>query len=99
MSRISRDDVAHVAQLARLDLSAAELDHFTHQLADVLGHAEDIAELDLEGVEPMAHPYPLKNVFREDVVEQGSDRDEILAAAPDVENHMFRVPQVMKDAQ
>jgi aspartyl-tRNA(Asn)/glutamyl-tRNA(Gln) amidotransferase subunit C len=96
--RISRDDVAHVAGLARLRLTDAELDLFTSQLGDVLDHATDMASLDLDGVEPMAHPYPLRNVLRDDVVGDTLDRDEVLAGAPQVEGPMFRVPPVLGEA-
>ena len=66
--RLTRDDVAHVARLARLRLDDAELDEFTEQLANVLAHAEDIERLDADDVEPTAHPLALRNVFRDDVV-------------------------------
>ncbi len=93
--RITRDDVAHVAKLARLRLDGAELDTFTAQLANVLGHAEDIAALDIDDVAPTAHPLPLKNVLRADVVGRTLDRDEVLAEAPDAESCQFRVPPIL----
>jgi len=93
--RITRDDVAHVADLARLSLTADELDAFTLQLADVLDHAADLDALDLSDLEPTAHPLPLVNVFRADVEGPTSDRDEVLAAAPSVEEAQFRVPPVL----
>lgn len=93
--KISREDVAHVARLARLTLTDAELDRFTHQLADVLDHAGEMALLDTAGVAPMTHPYPLRNVMREDVEGALTDRDELLAMAPVVEDHMFKVPPVL----
>ena len=93
--RITRDDVAHVADLARLSLTAEELDAFTLQLADVLDHAADLDALDLSDLEPPAHPFPLVNVFRADVEGPTSDRDEVLAAAPSVEEAQFRVPPVL----
>ena len=93
--RISRDDVAHVALLSRLLLTDADLDRYTDQLGDILDHAQSMATLDLDGVEPMTHPYPLRNVLREDVVGPLSDRDEVLAAAPAAEDGMFRVPPVL----
>ena len=92
--RISRDDVAHVAWLARLSLSAEELERFTLQLGDVLDHAADVEALDLEGVPPTSHPYPVTNVFRADVPEGGLDRAEVLAQAPETEEGQFRVPPV-----
>jgi len=93
--RISRTDVAHVAGLARLRLTDAELERFTEQLADILEHANDMAALDLTGVEPMAHPYPLTNVLRDDAPAPTLDRDEVLAAAPQAQDGMFRVPPVL----
>lgn len=96
--RITRDDVAHVAMLARLALTDDELDTFTGQLAAVLEHAEDVAALDLAEVEPTAHPLPLGNVMRPDVVGPTLDRDEVLAAAPAAEDHRFRVPTILGEA-
>ena len=96
--RLTRDDVAHVARLARLTLSEDELDMFTGQLAAVLDHAEDVEALDLEGLPPTSHPYPLKNVLRADEVEITVDRDEVLAAAPNAEEGQFRVPPILGEA-
>ena len=93
--RITRDDVAHVADLARLSLTDEELDLFTVQLAAVLDHAEDVEALDTEGVPPTAHPLPLVNVLRDDVVRPSLDRTEVLAAAPSVEDDRFRVPPAL----
>ena len=93
--RISTDDVAHVARLARLELSPAELESFTSQLAAVLAHVADLDALELDGVEPTAHPLPLTNVFRSDQIDSTLDRDEVLAAAPAAEDGQFRVPPVL----
>lgn len=95
---ISKTDVAHVARLARLALSEDELGRFTTQLAAVLEHAADIESLDIADVPPTAHPLPLSNVFREDVPRPGLDRDEVLAQAPDVESHRFRIPRILGEA-
>jgi aspartyl-tRNA(Asn)/glutamyl-tRNA(Gln) amidotransferase subunit C len=92
---ITRDDVAHVAKLARLAVSEEELDLFTGQLAAVLEHARDVESLDVGDVPPTAHPLPLKNVLRPDVVRPSVDRDEVLAAAPAVEDDRFAVPPVL----
>lgn len=92
--RISREDVAHVAWLARLRLSGEELERFTVQLGDVLDHAADVAALDLEGVPPTSHPYAVGNVLRTDVVGPVLDRAEVLAQAPETETGQFRVPPV-----
>ena len=95
---ISKSDVAHVACLARLALSEEELGRYTTQLAAVLEHAADIASLDIEGVPPTAHPFPLANVFREDVPRPCLDRDEVLSQAPDVEDDRFRIPRILGEA-
>ena len=92
---ITRDDVSHVARLARLTLTDTELDLFTEQLAAVLDHAHDIEALDVDDVPPMSHPYPLVNVLRDDVVGVTLDRDEVLAQAPAVEDNRFRVPPIL----
>ncbi len=97
--RITTAEVAHVARLARLELAAGELERFTGQLAAVLDHASDIEALDLEGVEPTAHPLALRNVLRPDVPAPGLDRDEVLAGAPSVEAGRFRVPRILGEAQ
>lgn len=93
--RLSRDDVLHVARLARLDLSEEEVDRYTDQLAAVLGHAADIEALDTSGVPPTAHPLPLENVLREDEVGPSLDRDEVLDQAPSAESGRFRVPPIL----
>ncbi len=94
-SRLTRDDVAKVADLARLDLTETELDRYTEQLGAVLDHAEDVASLDLDGVPPTAHPLPLVNVLRADTVVDGVDREEVLSQAPSVEDRRFRVPAIL----
>ncbi len=93
--RITTADVVHVAGLARLELSADELEVFTGQLAAVLDHAADVEALELSEVVPTAHPLPLVNVLRDDVVHRSLDRREVLDAAPSVEDHRFRVPPVL----
>jgi aspartyl-tRNA(Asn)/glutamyl-tRNA(Gln) amidotransferase subunit C len=93
--RITSDDVVHVAKLARLALTDDEIAQTTAQLSDMLEHFADIDELDLAEVAPMTQPYPLRNVLREDVVQPGLDRDEVLAAAPDAFEGRFRVPPIL----
>lgn len=97
MASISRDDVAHIANLARLELTDDELELFTAQLGAVLEHAADVEALDVGDVEPTMHPYPLRNVLRDDVVRPGVDRDEVLAQAPAAEDGRFRVPAILGD--
>jgi len=92
---LTRDEVAHVARLARLDLSADEIDRFTTQLGAVLEHARDVEALDLSDLEPTSHPYPLVNVLRDDVATPTLGRDEVFTSAPAVEDDRFRVPPVL----
>ena len=94
-ARISTADVAHVARLARLDLSDEDLEQFTEQLGAVLEHAKDVDALDTAGVPPTAHPLPLRNVLRPDLVVPSLDRDEVLAEAPEAEAGQFRVPRIL----
>lgn len=96
-SRISPDDVVHVAELARLDLTPEQVQQFTDHLDQVLDHAADIEALDLDGVPPTSHPVPLSNVLRPDVAGPILDRDEVLAAAPDAVDDRFRVPPILAD--
>jgi len=91
---LSRDDVIHVARLARLELRDDEVELFTAQLRTVLDHAADVAALDLTHLEPSSHPIALDNVLRPDVPQPCLDRDEVLAQAPAVEDHQFRVPRI-----
>lgn len=93
--RISQEDVAHVARLARLEITADELATFTEQLGIVLDTAADLAALDLADVEPMAQPCALENVTRLDVIEPSLDRDQVLAMAPAAEDGRFRVPPAL----
>lgn len=95
---ISREEVAHVASLARLSLTDDELTTFTEQLCVVLETAAAIESLDLSDVEPMAQPYPLTNVLRSDDVVPSLDRDEILAQAPLSQDGRFRVPPALGEA-
>lgn len=96
--KITTSDVAHVAKLARLELTEEELQQFTEQLAAVLDHARDVEALEIGDVPPMAHPLPLVNVLRDDVVLPCLDRSEVLAQAPAVEDDRFRVPRILGEA-
>jgi aspartyl-tRNA(Asn)/glutamyl-tRNA(Gln) amidotransferase subunit C len=95
---LSRDDVVHVARLARLELSDEEVDLFTAQLRTVLDHAADVASLDLAHLEPSTRPIALENVLRADVPRPSLDRAEVLAVAPSVEDDRFRVPRIGGEA-
>lgn len=89
---IEREQVLHVARLARLRLSAEEVERMRDELSTILDHIERLNELDLEGVEPTSHVVELENVLREDVSRPSLDRDKALEQAPDAASGGFRVP-------
>jgi aspartyl-tRNA(Asn)/glutamyl-tRNA(Gln) amidotransferase subunit C len=89
---IDRDQVLHVARLARLRLSDEELERMPAELSKILEHVERMDQLDLEGVEPTSHVVALENVLREDVPRPSLPRERALAGAPDVADGGFRVP-------
>lgn len=94
---ISTEQVAHVARLARIELTSEEIEHYTGHLGRVLEHARELEDLDLDDVPPLAHPYPLRNVFRDDVAGPTIDRDEMLKQAPAASEGQFEVPPVLGD--
>jgi aspartyl-tRNA(Asn)/glutamyl-tRNA(Gln) amidotransferase subunit C len=98
MPSLRREDVAHVAKLARLTMSEAELDKFTEQLGQVLDHASDMNALDLEGVVATAHPFGLINVVRDDEPRASLDHDVVIAMAPDAEDGRFAAPRILGEA-
>lgn len=89
---IDREQVLHVARLARLRLSEAEVEAMTGELSSVLGHIEKIGELDLDDVVPTSHVVALENVLRPDEPRPSLPRDAALAQAPDSDGSGFRVP-------
>lgn len=97
MSAISRDDVAHLANLARIELSAEELDHLAEQLAVVVESVAQVSEVATQDVPATSHPLPLNNVFREDVPEPALPVEDVLAAAPAAEDGRFAVPQILEE--
>lgn len=91
---ISRDDVLHVAALARLEIPEEQIEAVRAQLGAILEAVSKVAELDLEGVEPTSHPLDLVNVWDDDVPRPSLARDDALANAPDAHDGLFRVPSV-----
>jgi aspartyl-tRNA(Asn)/glutamyl-tRNA(Gln) amidotransferase subunit C len=89
---LERDQVLHVARLARLRLSEEEVDRMAGEMAKILEHVETMNELDLEGVEPTSHVVELQNVLREDVPWESLPRERALEQAPDAADGGFRVP-------
>lgn len=94
---IDKSMVAHVARLVRLHLSDEELERMQVELSKILGHAERIQALDLDGVEPTSHSVPLSNVLRSDEAGECLPQSEVLAAAPRIEDGRFRVPRIIED--
>ncbi len=95
---LTREEVLHIAVLARLELDEEEIERYTWELNRILEHVERLKELDTEGVEPTSHVVPLINVWREDEPGQPHSRDELLANAPDAVNGYFRVPRVVEES-
>ena len=91
---ITRDDVVHVARLARLEIPADEIERLRRELAAILAAVGKVSELDLTDVEPTSHPLDVVNVSREDEPRPSLPRDEALANAPDAADGAFRVPAV-----
>lgn len=99
MPEITRDEVAHLANLARIDLSDAELDHLAPQLNVILESVASLSEVVSADVPPTSHPLPLTNVFREDVITPGLTAEQALAGAPASEQQRFMVPRILGDEQ
>ena len=97
MPEISRDEVAHLANLARIDLTDAELDHLAPQLSVILESVASIKEVAADDIPPTSHSVPLTNVMRDDTVRPGLTQDEALAAAPAAELGRFRVPRILDE--
>ena len=92
MAKITRDEVLHVARLARLELSDDEVGRLQGQLSDILEAVSKVSELDLSDVPPTAHPLEIANAWAEDVPRPCLELDEVFANAPDREDDFFRVP-------
>ncbi len=97
MSSLTRDDVAHLASLARIDLSDAELDRMVGELDVILAAVAKVQQAPIDGVTPMSHPLPLTNVTRPDVVRPSLTPEEALAGAPAVEEQRFSVPRILTE--
>jgi len=95
MPGITREDVAHLGRLARLELSGEELDHFAQQLDDIIGAVARVSEVAGEDVPPTSHPLPLTNVMRSDTVRPSLSAEQALSGAPPQEQRRFKVPQIL----
>ncbi len=97
--RITREEVRHLADLARIDLDDAELDHLAPQLSVILESIASLAGVAGDDVPPTSHALPLTNVFRDDVVEPSLGAVAALAGAPATEQQRFAVPRILGDEQ
>ncbi|GAB3585802.1 Asp-tRNA(Asn)/Glu-tRNA(Gln) amidotransferase subunit GatC [Calidifontibacter terrae] len=97
MSSLSRDEVAHVAMLARIQLSDTELDKLAGQLDQIVGFVGQVNEIAADDVPPMSHPLPLTNVTRADEVRPSLTQQEALAAAPSSDIGRFEVPRILDE--
>ena len=97
MAELTRDDVAHLAVLARIDLSEAELDTMVGELGVILDSVATVQQAPIGDVEPMSHPMPLVNVTRPDVVQPSLTPQEALAGAPEVQEQRFSVPRILDE--
>jgi len=99
VATISRDDVAHLARLARIAMTDDELDRLAGQLDVILGAVARVQEVTAADIPPTSHALPLTNVFRADQPRPSLGADAVLAAAPEAEDGRFRVPQILGDAE
>src|SRR5262245_9270151 len=97
MATISRDEVAHLARLARLAVTEDELDTFAGQLDVILQAVAQVGEVAAADVPPTSHSVPLTNVLRDDVIVACLTRDDALAGAPDAADDRFRVPRILDE--
>ncbi len=93
---ISDETIEYVGILAKLELSPEEKEQAKKDMGSMLDYIDKLGELDTGGVEPMSHVFPVKNVFREDIVTNGDMREEILKNAPEEKDGMFVVPRTFE---
>ena len=99
MSSLSRDDVAKLAALARIEMSEEELVSLSSQFGVILDAVARVQEVNLDGVIATSHPQPIQNVFREDEVRPSLTPEQALSGAPAQEEKRFRVPQILGEAE
>jgi len=97
MSGISQEDVAHLANLARINIPSSELGHYAKQLDAILNAVAEVSSLDTANVAAMSHPVPMTNVFREDIPGVSLTAEQALSGAPAVEDERFRVPRILDE--
>jgi len=98
-AEITRDEVRHLADLARIDLDDAELDHLAPQLSVILDSVASISEVTADDIPPTSHAIALSNVFRADVVEPSLTPEQALSGAPEQDQQRFSVPRILGEEQ
>ncbi len=93
---INKETVKYTADLARIELSEKELEHFTGQLDRILAYVDKLSMLDVSGLEPASHVLEMKNVYREDIVKSSLTADEVMKNAPSKQNNLFKVPKIIE---
>ena len=97
MTKLTKEEVKHVAELARLAITEEEAEKFTEQLGQITEYVQTLNELDTTNVEPTTHVLPLVNVMREDVAEKGLELDKVLLNVKEHENGLVKVPPILED--
>ena len=95
-NKISDETIEYVGILAKLELSEAEKEHAKKDIGSMLDYIDKLNELDVTGVEPMSHVFPVNNVFRDDVITNGDDRVNIIKNAPGEKEGCFKVPRTVE---
>lgn len=96
MERITKNQVKHVAHLAKLDFSEEEIEHFAYQLDQMIHYAEKLNEIETDNVEATSHVLDVRNILREDEVRESLPREKALKNAPDQKDGQFKVPSVLE---
>ena len=97
MAEVTKDDIRHVCQLAKLDLSEEEIERVGGELNRIMGHFHELQELDTEGVPTTSHAIPMRNVYREDVPGESLPVERVVANAPDGVDGFFRTSLFMEE--
>jgi aspartyl-tRNA(Asn)/glutamyl-tRNA(Gln) amidotransferase subunit C len=95
MTAISREDVAHLAKLARVEMTPVELDHMATELDHILSAVKRVQEVATQDIQPTSHPLAMTNIFRDDVVKPSLTNSEALSGAPAKIDGRFKVPQIL----
>ncbi len=96
MVKITKEEVEHVARLARLELSDEEKETFTKHLNNILTYVEKLNELDTKDVKPTSHVLQIQNIFKEDEIRESLSREKALSNAPDRTEEFYRVPKIIE---